>query len=125
MPTSDRACGAPVDNRSPSTTPSRTVNSGDPLGQVVRAEIYSRYDGRPGPEVGSGVEAREPAVVVGRTVSSWTRTCRPSAIWAHETGRLSGRFQYAEGWRRHLHLAIAAQGQSLVEAIRTKVLMPD
>ncbi len=37
---------------------------------------------------------------------------------SREVGRLSGRFQYAEGWRRHLHLGFSAtDGDPLREAL--------
>ena len=29
---------------------------------------------------------------------------------SREVGQLSGRFEYAEGWRRHLHLGFCAAG---------------
>jgi hypothetical protein len=28
---------------------------------------------------------------------------------AREVGRMSGRFEYAEGWRRHLHLGLSVR----------------
>ncbi len=38
----------------------------------------------------------------------------------HEVGRLSGKFRYAEGWRRHSHLGFcAADADPLADAMRT------
>ena len=40
-----------------------------------------------------------------------------------EVGRMSGRFRYAEGWRRHLHLGFCAPGADpLREALGDLVL---
>jgi len=41
-----------------------------------------------------------------------------------EVGRMSGRFQYAEGWRRHSHLGFAGPGlDPLCQALGEKVLV--
>ena len=41
-----------------------------------------------------------------------------------ECGRMSGRFQYCEGWRRHLHLGFCdAQDDPLRDALTAKVLL--
>jgi LmbE family N-acetylglucosaminyl deacetylase len=42
----------------------------------------------------------------------------------HEVGRISGRFVYAEGWRRHLHLGFcAADADPLAEALGDRRLV--
>jgi hypothetical protein len=33
-----------------------------------------------------------------------------------EVGRMSGRFEYAEGWRRHTHLGLCAAGADPLKA---------
>jgi hypothetical protein len=43
---------------------------------------------------------------------------------SREVGRLSGRFEYAEGWRRHLHLGFCApEADPLVSALGPHVLV--
>jgi len=43
-----------------------------------------------------------------------------------EVGRMSGRFEYAEGWRRHSHLGFsAADWDPLTEVLRDRVLVDD
>jgi LmbE family N-acetylglucosaminyl deacetylase len=43
---------------------------------------------------------------------------------SREVGRLSGHFEYAEGWRRHLHLGFCApQADPLVAALGPHVLV--
>lgn len=44
----------------------------------------------------------------------------------HEVGRLSGKFEYAEGWRRHLHLGFCSQdADPLSEALGGDCLISD
>ncbi len=43
---------------------------------------------------------------------------------AGDVGRMSGRFEYAEGWRRHYHVGLCAEGADpLVAAIKDSVLV--
>ena len=55
---------APVDNQV-TVYHAQPHGNRDPLGQVGASRDLRRYDRRHGPEVGGGVEAREPAVVAG------------------------------------------------------------
>ena len=95
----------------------------DPLGQVVRAEIYVDTTDvlNQKLEAVSKHESQRSWLGDSQQLDSYMQTlCDLGA----ETGRLSGRFQYAEGWRRHLHLGYCgAADNPLVEAIRDKVLI--
>ena len=43
-----------------------------------------------------------------------------------EVGRMSGRFEYAEGWRRHLHLGFCGQDDDpLYEALSNRIVRAD
>ena len=43
---------------------------------------------------------------------------------SREVGCMSGRFTYAEGWRRHLHLGFCAEhADPLTDALGDKVLI--
>ncbi|MCX5758379.1 MAG: LmbE family protein, partial [Candidatus Hydrogenedentes bacterium] len=45
---------------------------------------------------------------------------------AREVGRQSGRFEYAEGWRRHLHLGFCAENADpLAGALGNKLIVSD
>ncbi len=41
-----------------------------------------------------------------------------------EVGRMSGRFEYAEGWRRHIHLGLCADdADPLAEALKGGIVL--
>ena len=96
----------------------------DPLGQVVPAEIYV--------DTTDVIEQKLEAVSKHESQRSWLGDSQQLDSYLQalrdlgaEVGRLSGRFQFAEGWRRHLHLGFCgAEDNPLVEAIPGKVLMP-
>jgi len=45
-------------------------------------------------------------------------------VMSREVGRMSGRFIYAEGWRRHLHLGFCGEhADPLSDALGDKVLI--
>ncbi len=80
----------------------------DALRRPVRAELYV--------EVGAVLEEKERMLACHESQKSWLdesqgldsylRTLREMS---REMGRMSGRFEYAEGWRRHSHLGYSSR----------------
>jgi len=80
----------------------------DPLGTVVEPEIFV--------DVSSVIDRKTEMLALHASQKKWLdesqgqdsylRTMRELDAFA---GRMSGRFQYAEGWRRHLHLGFCGQ----------------
>jgi LmbE family N-acetylglucosaminyl deacetylase len=97
----------------------------DPLGQVVRADIYV--------DTTDVMDQKLAAVSKHESQRSWLGDSQQLDSYLQalhdlgaEVGRLSGRFPFAEGWRRHLHLGFCGPADNpLVEAIRDKVLVPE
>jgi LmbE family N-acetylglucosaminyl deacetylase len=95
----------------------------DPLGHVVRAEIYV--------DTTDVLDQKLEAVSKHESQRSWLGDSQQLDSYLQalrelgaEVGRLSGRFTFAEGWRRHLHLGFCGpQDNPLVEAIPDKVLV--
>jgi LmbE family N-acetylglucosaminyl deacetylase len=95
----------------------------DPLGQVVRPEIYVDTTGVMDEklEALSKHESQRSWLGDSQQVDSYLQALRDSGA---EVGRLSGRFEFAEGWRRHLHVGFCEPADNpLVDALREKVLV--
>jgi LmbE family N-acetylglucosaminyl deacetylase len=95
----------------------------DPLGQLVRPSIYVDF---------GGVLDRKTAMLAcHESQQQWLDTSQGLNSYlqamkdlAREVGSMSGRFDYAEGWRRHLHLGFgAAEADPLVAALPASVLV--
>ena len=113
---------APVDNQV-TVYHAQPHGNRDPLGQVVRAEIYV--------DTTDVLDQKLAAVSKHESQRSWLGDSQQLDSYMQalcdsgaETGRLSGRFQYAEGWRRHLHLGFCdSTANPLVEALQGKILL--
>ena len=95
----------------------------DPLRQTVRPEIYvdttTVMDEKL--EALSKHESQRSWLGDSQQVDSYLQALRDLGA---EVGRLSGRFEFAEGWRRHLHLGFCdAADNPLVEALQDKTLV--
>lgn len=95
----------------------------DPLGQVVRPEIYVDTTGVMDEklEALSKHESQRSWLGDSQQVDSYLQALRDSGA---EVGRSSGRFEFAEGWRRHLHVGFCEPADNpLVDALREKALV--
>jgi len=93
----------------------------DPLGQIVRPEIYVNTSGVMDEklEALSKHESQRSWLGDSQQIDSYLQALRDSGA---EVGRLSGRFEFAEGWRRHLHVGFCDPADDpLVDALRDKV----
>jgi LmbE family N-acetylglucosaminyl deacetylase len=96
----------------------------DPLRQLLRPELYVNVE--------SVIEAKRTMLAYHQSQKTWLdRTQGMDAYLdamlalCREVGALSGRFTYAEGWRRRLHLGFcAADADPLSEALGAHVLVP-
>ncbi len=96
----------------------------DPLGAVVRPQIYV--------DIGEVLEAKTAMLGCHASQQQWLDTSQGLNSYLHsmqelsrEVGQLSGRFEYAEGWRRHLHLGFcAADADPLVAALADRLWVP-
>lgn len=75
----------------------------DPLGQLVRPGLFV--------DVGGVMEQKTAMLACHQSQQQWLDTSQGLNSYlaamndlAREVGQMSGRFEYAEGWRRHLHL---------------------
>jgi LmbE family N-acetylglucosaminyl deacetylase len=95
----------------------------DPLGQIVRPEIYvdtTRVIDQK-LEALSKHESQRGWLGDSQQLDSYLQALRDLGA---EVGRMSGRFEFAEGWRRHLHLGFCgAADDPLVEALKGNVLL--
>ncbi len=80
----------------------------DPLRRVVRAGQYV--------DIASVIETKRKALACHRSQKEWLDVSQGLDSYlitmeemGAEVGRRSGRYQYAEGWRRHLHLGYCAE----------------
>jgi LmbE family N-acetylglucosaminyl deacetylase len=93
----------------------------DPLGQVVRPSIFV--------DVSSVLDRKTAMLACHKSQQQWLDTSQGLNSYleamrdlSREVGRLSGRFEYAEGWRRHLHLGFCApEADPLVAALAPQV----
>jgi hypothetical protein len=100
----------PHGNRDPlgvPVLPSIFVNVGDVLGDKTRMlECHA---------------SQKQWLDTSQGLDSYTETMKELM---REVGKMSGRFEYAEGWRRHLHLGFgAADADPLVEALKDRALV--
>jgi LmbE family N-acetylglucosaminyl deacetylase len=95
----------------------------DPLGQVVRPGLFV--------DVGGVIEEKTAMLACHRSQQQWLDTSQGLNSYleamkdlGREVGRMSGRFEYAEGWRRHLHLGFCGpQDDPLRAALGASVLV--
>jgi len=95
----------------------------DPLGQTVRPGIFV--------DVGGVLDEKTAMLACHQSQQEWLDASQGLNSYleamhelSREVGRLSGVFEYAEGWRRHLHLGFcSAQADPLVEALKTSVFV--
>lgn len=95
----------------------------DPLGNLVRPEIYV--------DTTAVLEEKLAALSKHESQRSWLGDSQQVDSYLEalrelgaEVGRLSGRFEFAEGWRRRLHVGFCEPADNpLVDALRDKVLV--
>ncbi|MEX0678450.1 MAG: PIG-L family deacetylase [Pirellulales bacterium] len=95
----------------------------DPLGQLVRPGIFV--------DVSSVLDEKTAMLACHKSQQPWLDASQGLNSYletmkdlSREMGRLSGRFEYAEGWRRHLHLGFSAPAADpLAAALRSSVLV--
>ena len=93
----------------------------DPLGQLVRPSLFV--------DVGSVMPQKTAMLACHKSQQEWLDTSQGLNSYLEtmhdlmrEVGRMSGRFEYAEGWRKHLHLGFcSAEADPLVAALKTRV----
>jgi LmbE family N-acetylglucosaminyl deacetylase len=94
----------------------------DPLGAIVRPSLFV--------DVSSVVEAKSAMLACHQSQKLWLDQSQGLDSYletmrdlSREVGRLSGRFEFAEGWRRHLHLGFCdAEADPLAAALGPHVL---
>jgi len=90
----------------------------DPLGQLVRPGLFV--------DVGSVMAQKTAMLACHKSQQQWLDTSQGLNSYLatmqdlmREVGSLSGRFEFAEGWRRHHHLGLCGPGQDpLREALK-------
>jgi LmbE family N-acetylglucosaminyl deacetylase len=95
----------------------------DPLGQVVRPGMFV--------DVGAVMDEKTAMLACHKSQQQWLDASQGLNSYleamkdlAREVGSLSGRFEYAEGWRRHLHLGFCApEDDPLAAALETSVFV--
>lgn len=113
---------APVDNQV-TVYHAQPHGNRDPLGQVVRPEIYV--------ETTAVIDQKLEALSKHESQCGWLGDSQQLDSYLQalrdlgaEVGRMSGKFEFAEGWRRHLHLGFCGQTDNpLVEAIKDRVML--
>jgi len=94
----------------------------DEFEQVVRPGIFV--------DIGAALDEKTEALAEHRSQKEWLDQSQgvdaylsEMARQAREVGEMSGRFEYAEGWRRHNHLGFCGEdADPLVEALGESVL---
>jgi len=89
----------------------------DPLRRAVRAGQYV--------DISSVIETKREALACHKSQKEWLDVSQGLDSYlitmeemGAQVGRMSGRYQYAEGWRRHLHLGYCAeQADPLTDAL--------
>jgi len=92
----------------------------DPLGQVVRPDIFV--------DVGDLVARKTAMLAKHKSQKEWLDRSQGQDSYLEtsrrldrEVGELSGEFQYAEGWRRHLHIGFCSEeDRPLEDALRER-----
>jgi N-acetylglucosamine malate deacetylase 1 len=95
----------------------------DPLGQIVRPEIYVDTTGVMDEKLAalSKHESQRSWLGDSQQVDSYLQALRDLGA---EVGCMSGRFEFAEGWRRRLHLGFCEPADNpLVAALQTMALV--
>ncbi len=95
----------------------------DPLGRLVRPDLFV--------DVGAVMDQKTAMLACHKSQQEWLDTSQGLNSYLEamrelmrEVGRMSGRYEYAEGWRRHSHLGLcAAQADPLAEALAKCVLL--
>lgn len=96
----------------------------DPLGAVVRPSIFV--------DIGSVIEQKTAMLACHKSQQQWLDTSQGLDSYlvtmhelSREVGQMSGKFEFAEGWRRHNPLGFGpADANPLVEALSGQVLCP-
>jgi LmbE family N-acetylglucosaminyl deacetylase len=95
----------------------------DPLGHTVRPGIFV--------DIGGVLDKKTAMLACHASQQQWLDASQGLNSYlqamkdlSREVGHLSGRFEYAEGWRRHLHLGFcAAEADPLVAALESVALV--
>ncbi len=95
----------------------------DPLGQAVRPGLFV--------DVGAVMEQKAAMLACHQSQQQWLDTSQGLNSYIEtmrdlmrEVGRMSGRYEYAEGWRRHTHLGLcAADADPLAKALTKQALI--
>ncbi|REK08982.1 MAG: LmbE family protein [Planctomycetota bacterium] len=95
----------------------------DPLGEVIRPSMFV--------DVTGVLEQKTAMLACHKSQKQWLDESQGLDSYleamkslSREVGRMSGRFEYAEGWRRHLHLGFCApDADPLAEALGEHVLV--
>jgi LmbE family N-acetylglucosaminyl deacetylase len=93
----------------------------DPLGQLARPGMFV--------DVGDVMDQKTAMLACHKSQQQWLDTSQGLNSYletmknlTREAGQMSGRFEYAEGWRRHTHLGFcSAQANPLALALKTHV----
>ena len=81
----------------------------DPLRKRVRAGLYV--------DTASVHETKRTALALHKSQQHWLTTSQGDGVYdileeaARAVGKLSGRFEFAEGWRRHSHIGFSARDE--------------
>ena len=94
----------------------------DPLGVVVRPGMFV--------DIGEVIEQKSAMLACHESQQQWLDTSQGLNSYLaamrdllREVGRMSGRYEYAEGWRRHVHLGLCdADDDPLAKALKKHVL---
>ncbi len=97
----------------------------DGMRRRIRPELYV--------DIGSVLEGKREMLARHRTQKEWLDVSqgmdaylRTMEQMSEEVGRMSGRFRYAEGWRRHSHLGFSAEEvDPLAETLRENLVVDD
>jgi LmbE family N-acetylglucosaminyl deacetylase len=95
----------------------------DPLGQIVQPNVFV--------DIGGVIDRKTAMLACHESQQQWLDTSQGLNSYlqamkdlSREVGQMSARFEYAEGWRRHLHLGFcAAEADPLVTALKPPVLL--
>jgi LmbE family N-acetylglucosaminyl deacetylase len=90
----------------------------DPLGNPIRPTLCV--------DVGAVLDEKTAMLACHKSQKNWLDQSQGLDSYLHtmrdlmrDVGRLSGRYEYAEGWRRHLHLGFCpAEADPLAEALK-------
>jgi LmbE family N-acetylglucosaminyl deacetylase len=95
----------------------------DPLRKRVRAGLYV--------DTASVQETKRAALALHKSQQHWLATSQGDGVHdileasAREVGKLSGRFEFAEGWRRHSHVGFSAQEEDPLREALGKLCVVD